>query len=1558
MRRIIWCLLLLSILITRSVFAISSTSLSLSNISVADGLNSAIVFAVLQDANGYLWLGTEHGVNIYDGYTLRSIGGPDGDFERYPVTEIVQDKQGIIWLTLLGKGVYRYDAQTDNFQLVTADGSHLQPLDQQQLDSSHSPWLAVGQQVLRYNETKKQLELVLDLSDQLSENESIDRVYQVDRFLLAATSRGAYILDFSTQLISHLDFVTNHAIAKLSTDGFEANRLRDFAHWRGHVFVASDAGLIIFKVSDLVRHFGDLTELPVIHPDALHGVRTFYIDQDKVLVGSHDGVMQVLFAKGAEKTESSPLSPTDFVYQPLFRFSDIDPHVAHNDVLSITKDNSGIFWFGSQANGVYCWNPKSSLIFNFEHINPAETSLTTSALTTAASTIIASTNNALSGLSQGGAYAVIADSKNKQQLWASTGRFLNRVDLVTKTVKHYVIQAQDQAKHLHADITKLVDTGEELWIATEQGIKRFNKRIEKVVPAPFSNTTQAWLSQHHGERYTFAIKQQTMWFFGSRGAARISLQTGDMEKLETINKVLLPKQILRVFTDIPLWPQQLVFTTEDSIWVYNPALDSLKLVYQFHHQREFRHVEITSLAVDGNNILWVAYDGVGLFGLDGVNFEPSVFIDSADTALDEHVYGLMSDLNGHLWFASQVGIYRLDKHTHHLRQFTIDDGLATNEFNTDAYARLANGKMAYGTMLGVSVFDPQQLHDQNELVNQNFTVNFSRVSTLSRELALPTFINNGRMFAFKHSDTGIRFDFAASSFLHHDTVEYQYQLVGSSEITAPFTRQPYVTFPSLGSGDYELFVWAKSPYTGEVSAPSSLRFSVSYPLWRTPATLVLYGFSLLVGLAIWLRWRAHKQQELLAAHEAVKLREHRLQLALTGSDSEVWDWEFKTNRIYAKRFSKDLGYAAFDTSLELEAHLDLIHPEDKELFLSKWHAFLMSESHGDNFECTYRLQHNDGHWLWYKDIGKIVTRNLDGQPERVTGSYSNITQSRADEERALNFGDAFQHTQDWVAIIDEDFERVTVNPSLRDAFGWKNEEFAYHRGLFGLSEKRIEYYLELLPSVINNGHYRGEELIQTPLGQEYHVLMNVSVSKNKVNNTHHYIFVMTDISAQKKAELELRQLANYDHLTGLPNRSLLLERIKHGIEQARRAQHTIALFFIDLDRFKQVNDSLGHDYGDLLLQEVTARLNNTLRGDDTIARIGGDEFVVLVEHFKLHNDLSRIAQKIIDVIEVPVKLKGTTVSVGASIGIAMYPDDSQSQDELLRNADVAMYHAKQQGRNNFQFFTERMNLEAKQRLTMESNLKQAVKNDEFFNVFQPVVDAHSGKIIGAELLMRWQSENGLIPPDKFIPLAEEMGLIAAMTGIALDKALVLLKAWRSLRPDFYLSINVSATHFADANLVTFLESKFNDYQIPAGALKIEVTESAFMSEPEKAIETIHRLSAMGCRLALDDFGTGYSSLSYIKQLPLDIIKIDRSFVSGIGESTEDEAIVDSTLVLARNLNIACIAEGVETKEQLQYLVDHQCHLIQGYFYYAPLSMDDLTQKLAENKSEFSTVAKG
>ena len=826
-----------------------------------------------------------------------------------------------------------------------------------------------------------------------------------------------------------------------------------------------------------------------------------------------------------------------------------------------------------------------------------------------------------------------------------------------------------------------------------------------------------------------------------------------------------------------------------------------------------------------DNTLWLAFTGKGVVGLSYDTFELEHFFHTSNSIIDNNVYGVMADENDNLWFSSHQGLFELNTQSFHLRQFTIKDGFPAMEYNAGAYTKLDNNRLVYGSMEGISIFDPIKLTDFN---NTDFNVYISDVEVLSRQLKHSFVINNNDTINLAYDDVGIHIDFSTFSYLYNEHVIFEYKLIGETDVDSPPTRESYITFPTLSSGKHRLAVIATSPTTGLRSNPVYLNFNVSYAPWLSPFAYLFYSVLIMLLSFMWLNYRKKQQRLLIEAHEQVKYRENRLQLALTGSNSEVWDWQAEDNLMFGKRISLELGYKNEALFYPFIEHINLIHPLDKQGFISKWQLFIDAADLDNNFACTYRLRANDGNWLWYKDLGKIVAVDSSKKPIRITGSYTNITESRANEERAQFYGDAFKHTKDWVFIIDGSISRVTVNQSMRDVFGWQAEKFDFQADLLGIDKDRQAFYAELLNSLSYGENWRGEELITTLRGNEYHVIVNISVGKNSLSDELHYIFVLTDISAQKSAENELRLLANYDHLTGLPNRSLLLDRIEHAIEHANRVDEPIALFFIDLDRFKQVNDSLGHDYGDLLLKELTQRLTKALRSDDTVARIGGDEFVVLLESFSNSNQLGHVAQKIIEAIGEPAKLKSNVVSVGASIGIALYPSDADDSDQLLRNADVAMYHAKQLGRNNFQFFTSQMNIEAQARLGNESKLKQAVINQEFINYYQPIVNSAKGEIVGFEVLMRWDSPEGLIMPGDFIPLAEELGLIIPMTEMALEQGFKQLKQWRLTNPDLCLSVNLAVQHFAKEFFAGYVEELLTAFDLPASALRIEVTESALI----------------------------------------------------------------------------------------------------------------------------------
>jgi diguanylate cyclase (GGDEF)-like protein len=422
------------------------------------------------------------------------------------------------------------------------------------------------------------------------------------------------------------------------------------------------------------------------------------------------------------------------------------------------------------------------------------------------------------------------------------------------------------------------------------------------------------------------------------------------------------------------------------------------------------------------------------------------------------------------------------------------------------------------------------------------------------------------------------------------------------------------------------------------------------------------------------------------------------------------------------------------------------------------------------------------------------------------------------------------------------------------------------------------------------------------------------------------------------ANRQLHHLALHDSLTRLPNRSLLEDRIGQAITASERSGARFALMFLDLDRFKTINDSLGHHYGDKLLQGVAERLTQSLRAGDTVARLGGDEFVVLLGEVASPTVAASLAQKLVDTLALPIAVEGQAQNVSVSVGVSMFPDDGASLRELMSNADSAMYHAKKMGRGNYQFFAPEMNAAAGARLELEQALRRALENEEFELHYQPKVDVASGEVHAMEALVRWRSpERGLVPPNEFIGVSEEIGLIIPLGAWVLREACRQNRAWQLAGlPRLRVAVNLSAYQFRQQNLPEFVAAVLEETGMDPSCLEVEVTESVVMHNPVDAARMLERLHAQGIHISVDDFGTGYSSLSYLKQFRLDTLKIDRSFVRDISSDADDAAIVSAVIALAHSLRLRVIAEGVETEEQLDYLRQLGCDQYQGFLRSKPL----------------------
>ncbi len=606
-------------------------------------------------------------------------------------------------------------------------------------------------------------------------------------------------------------------------------------------------------------------------------------------------------------------------------------------------------------------------------------------------------------------------------------------------------------------------------------------------------------------------------------------------------------------------------------------------------------------------------------------------------------------------------------------------------------------------------------------------------------------------------------------------------------------------------------------------------------------------------------------------------------------------------------------------------------------------AFL---EHGGR-EMVVKRRKKSGEVFW-ASLSLSLSRDAQGHPSAILGYLVDITERlKAEAELRLQAA-IFEYSDEGIIVTDVTKRIISVNRSFTKITGYEaHEAIGNFPSILKSGLHDPAFYGEMNASIADNGHWIGEVWNRRKNGENFSAWISISGVHNKEGVITHYFSVFTDLTERKNAEQQIYRLAYFDVLTGLPNRAKLYTLLRQALLEAKRNSTHGAVLFIDLNRFKQVNDSLGHAHGDILLKEVATRLSASLRSEDIIARIGGDEFVVALVDISKNEDASIVAQKIIDNLSRPISVEGHELQISASIGISTYPNDGDDAETLIKNADIAMYRIKHsEAHDGYLFFSPDMNQRALERLNMENNLRRALEQGELSLHYQPQQDLATGAMVGAEVLLRWNHPGtGMISPADFIPLAEETGLIVPIGQWILETVCARNKEWeRAGLPIVKLAVNISAKQFRPT-LPSQVAEILTRHELDARFLELEITESMIMQNVEGVIAMMGEFQKLGVGLSLDDFGTGYSSLSYLKRFPIDKLKIDQSFVRDIAQDADDEAITRAIISLSKNLGLRVIAEGVETEQQLDFLRSSGCEEIQGYFYSRPLPEKDFVQFL-------------
>ncbi len=687
----------------------------------------------------------------------------------------------------------------------------------------------------------------------------------------------------------------------------------------------------------------------------------------------------------------------------------------------------------------------------------------------------------------------------------------------------------------------------------------------------------------------------------------------------------------------------------------------------------------------------------------------------------------------------------------------------------------------------------------------------------------------------------------------------------------------------------------------------------------------------------------------------ISARKH-IELALSQSESNLRALtenanvgilvNYRGRHVFANnQLLKMLGYTMEE--LRTTGVKELVHPSEYDKVMARFSERMQGKPATPVYETVFLTK--DG-----RDVPVDVTATKttwQGEPAGLVFLHD-ISERRRTEAQMRKLSSAVEQTADTVLITDRNGIIEYVNPAFEHTTGYTRAEALGQKPHLLKSDKQSAVFYRKLWDTILAGDVFSEVFINRHKdGRLYYEEKTITPLKDASGHISHFVATGKDVTERAQAQERLQHMAQHDALTELPNRMLLLDRLKQALARARWHKRIVALLFVDLDRFKTINDTLGHETGDLLLQQLATRFSRNVRAGDTVARFGGDEFVILLDDVASANDITNVAQKVLLALAPPFEIAERSLYITASIGISMCPNDGEDSTTLLKNADIAMYRAKELGKNTYQFYSADMSARAFERLTLESSLRHALERNELRLHYQPIIDVTSGAITGVEALLRWQHPDfGLVMPTDFIPLLEETGLIVQAGAWVLDSACTQLRAWHTAGwPGLRLSVNLSPRQFQTGGLTTSIEHSLAILRCPADLLELEITEGVILQHAATTLATLEALRALGVRLALDDFGTGYSSLSYLRRFPIDTLKIDRSFIHDIPEDPDDSAITSAIIALAQSLKLDVIAEGVETEAQRDFLSARGCRRMQGSLFSRPLPAEEMAALLDASK---------
>jgi diguanylate cyclase (GGDEF)-like protein/PAS domain S-box-containing protein len=1456
--------------------------------SKSDGLVQNTVTNSLEDKNGFMWFSTFEGLSRFDGYEFKNYRYSRKDPHSLPdnfTKKLLLDSSQNLWVATQN-GLAKYNPLKDNFTNYNKDNS--------QLNSNDIFTIALNQDGKLLVSTAENLYFYDEIADSFLpftvNGEKLPADMKVifsesDKTWIGTLASGIFILEHSSNTLFSLKKANPWNIQ------INANYIMDFKKIDSNYWLGTDIGAYIVNANLSSVKLLNTQSTPSIIGNVIRSI--LQNQNGNIWLGTETGI-SILSPKNELLFSYDTQNSTNFGLESSY-------------ILSLYKDSNDSIWLGTFAGGLYRYNADGSEIKLFNKASTEQTGLS---------------GNIIWGMSE--------DTKGK--IWIGTqSNGLSQLD-----PNNYVFQTF-LSEFGHSIFAVKFDELDQLWIASSGGLFIYKQSSETeltLVNTLFPGTNIDKLYYFFGRIWIRTYNGIVNWV----DPKNLKINEIDLAGNE-INYI----EPLYVDLDKNLW-----LNTNLGMVLYN--LDS-KIVKQLVIELDTSVRHFNSV-IEVNDGFWLSSLTQGIIKLEKSSYRVTQRLGTENGLASNQILKSIKNKDS-LWISHvHGGVDEISLETGELLQNIASSRLGFNELNEDSGLLSKSGQIFFGGTDGLLMFDPdklsiegkmQQVPENSLLRSKAPTITELRLFNLpitvhsnNSPLLIP--INLSNSIDLPNESTMLSIKFAQMNPVNPEAVKYRYRLLGLSdkwiETDAESLRR--ARFSYLDFGSYEFVVQSKNPL-GDWTESKSLQINIGPPFWLEQNALILYAIlSILILLYSFKQIRSRN-----AIRRSIQVNEERLKLTLWSSGDELWDWDIYLGQVFRANTWGTLDFPQDDIRVNSSYEAN-IHPNDIQRVQQSLNEHLSEKT--EHYEITYRARTYKGEWLWVLDRGKVVARDNNHQPQRMTGTLKNISHLKEAEEQLKLFKRSIETISDGVFITDTSFKFISVNNSYCKYTGETREQalasyLTFHQYPGAFTE-------EVKKSLQQKGNWSGEVESRRGAGEKYEMDLNVDAITDEDGKISHYVGVFSDITSRKVTEKELLKLSNTDPLTDLPNRSFFQASHSHIVR--RDTQH--ALICLDMDNFKKINDSLGHQTGDVLIKQIAKRLQKMAGTKATCYRLGGDEFSILIDNSTDIHHITHFAQTILDNMARPFIINKQDFVLGASLGIAFYPEDGRTPQELLKNADTAMYFAKNAGGNKYQFFSGEMNQNAVRQLQIENLIRHGLKEDLFTVFYQPKVDIASGKLVSMEALVRYEDpEKGLVSPAQFIPLAEQTGQIIEIGEVVLRKACEDTKRW--VDAGLFtgrVAVNIAARQFEIPDLDERIMSILQKSGLSALHLECEITESTLMQSPENALRMMQRLRERGIHLALDDFGTGYSSLAYLKRFPINTLKIDKAFIDDIATSAEDRHMAQAIITIAHNLGLKVVAEGVEHENQLSILRRYKCEMLQGYLYSKPLNAVRFERLLKEN----------